>query len=131
MKKLVVFIMVLILIFSVCACNKAQLPANDNQQSSSDENQQSSNDNIFSDVKYKLTVIDYWGYLIKPLNEYYKEGEEVEVTLAFLSGPSIGIELNGEYIGEIRTRGMTVFILLSPLQCLQRIVFFILLKTEI
>ena len=100
MKKLVALIMVLILIFSVCACNKAQLPANDNQQSSSDENQQSSNDNIFSDVKYKLTVIDYWGYLIKPLNEYYKEGEEVEVTLAFLSGPSIGIELNGEYIGE-------------------------------
>ena len=50
-------------------------------------------------TKYKLSVIDYWGYLVKPLGEYYEAGEEVEVTLAFLSGPSVGIELNGEYIG--------------------------------
>ena len=83
MKKLVAFILVLILIFSMCACNNTHLPDDDP-----------------TDAKYKLTVIDYWGYLVKPLDEYYKAGEKVEVTLAFLSGPSVGIELNGEYIGE-------------------------------
>ena len=84
MKKIFALIFVLILIFSLCSCN----------------NQQAPNDDDPADTKYKLTVIDYWGYLIKPLNEYYKAGEEVEATLAFLSGPSVGIELNGEYIGE-------------------------------
>ena len=100
MKKLVAFIMVLILIFSMCACNNTQVSNNDNKQSQSEDNQQTPNDDNPADTKYKLTVIDYWGYLVKPLNEYYKAGEEVEVTLAFLSGPSVGIELNGEYIGE-------------------------------
>lgn len=76
MNKLVAFVLVLILIFSLCACDN---PAN---------------------KEYKLTVIDYWGYLVKPLDEYYQAGEEVEVTLAFLSGPSVGIELNGEYMGQ-------------------------------
>ena len=52
-----------------------------------------------SDTAYKLTVCDYWGYLVNSLDEYYEAGEEVEVTLEFLSGPSVGIELNGEYIG--------------------------------
>ncbi|MBQ1262081.1 MAG: hypothetical protein IIY01_04045, partial [Clostridia bacterium] len=51
------------------------------------------------DTAYKLTVCDYWGYLVNSLDEYYEAGEEVEVTLEFLSGPSVGIELNGEYIG--------------------------------
>ena len=50
--------------------------------------------------KYKLTVIDDFGYLVKPLDKYYKSGEDVEVHLAFLSGPSVGININGEYIGE-------------------------------
>ena len=50
--------------------------------------------------EYKLTVIDDFGYLVKPLDKYYKAGEEVEVHLAFLSGPSVGININGEYIGE-------------------------------
>ena len=50
--------------------------------------------------EYKLTVIDDFGYLVKPLDQYYKAGEEVEVHLAFLSGPSVGININGEYIGE-------------------------------
>ena len=49
---------------------------------------------------YKLTVIDDFGYLVKPLDKYYKAGEEVEVHLAFLSGPAVGININGEYIGE-------------------------------
>ena len=116
MKKLVTLILVLILIFSICACNNEQLPNDDNKQSQSENDQQTPNEddqqtpneddqqtpNVEEPVvtKYKLSVIDYWGYLVKPLGEYYEAGEEVEVTLAFLSGPSVGIELNGEYIGE-------------------------------
>ncbi len=80
MKKIIALVLVMILIVSMCACNNAQSP----------------ND----DTKYKLTIIDYWGYLVKPLNEYYEAGEKVEVTLEFLSGPAVGIELNGEYIGK-------------------------------
>lgn len=107
MKKALTLLLVLVLIFSVCACNPAQLPNNDNRQdqtegdqpSQTEDDQQTTTDNLV-DAMYKLTVVDHWGYLIKPLDEYYKAGEEVEVTLAFLSGPSVGIELNGEYIGE-------------------------------
>ena len=99
MKNSVAFIMVLILILSMCSCNNTQLPNNDNQQIQGTDSQQQQNNDIPTNTKYKLTVIDYWGYLIKPLDEYYKAGEEVEVTLAFLSGPAVGIELNGEYIG--------------------------------
>ena len=50
--------------------------------------------------EYKLTVIDDFGYLVKPLKNYYKAGEEVEVKLVFTSGPSVGININGEYIGQ-------------------------------
>ena len=50
--------------------------------------------------EYKLTVVDDFGYLVKSLDKYYKAGEEVEVHLAFLSGPRVGININGEYIGE-------------------------------
>ena len=67
MKKLVAFIMVLILIFSMCACNNTQLPDDDTKQSQSETNQQIPNDDDPTDTKYKLTVIDYWGYLVKPL----------------------------------------------------------------
>ena len=100
MKKIFALVLFLTLIFSMCACNNTQLPDDDTKQSQSETNQQIPNDDDPTDTKYKLTVIDYWGYLVKPLDEYYKAGEEVEVTLAFLSGPSVGIELNGEYIGE-------------------------------
>lgn len=100
MKKLFALILVLILIVSICACNNAQFTDDENKQSQIEDNHQTPNDDDPANTKYKLTVIDYWGYLIKPLDEYYKAGEEVEVTLAFLSGPSVGIELNGEYIGE-------------------------------
>ena len=100
MKKIFALFFVSILIFSLCACDNSQLPNNDNQQIQGTDNQQPQNNDTPSNTKYKLTVIDYWGYLVKPLNEYYEAGEEVEVTLAFLSGPSVGIELNGEYIGE-------------------------------
>ena len=107
MKKALTLLLVLVLIFSVCACNPAQLPNDDNRQdqtegdqpSQTEDDQQTTTDNLV-DAMYKLTVVDHWGYLIKPLDEYYKAGEEVEVTLAFLSGPSVGIELNGKYIGE-------------------------------
>lgn len=50
--------------------------------------------------KYKLEVIDDFGYLLKPLDKYYEAGEEIDVHLKFLSGPSVGINLNGEYFGE-------------------------------
>ena len=100
MKKMISLFCVLVLILSVCACNNTQLPNEDNKQSPSENNQQTPNGDDPTDTKYKLTVIDYWGYLVKPLDEYYEAGEEVEVTLAFLSGPSVGIELNGEYICE-------------------------------
>ncbi len=70
-----------------------ELPPRDSQQVPSNENPDKS--------EYKLTVFDYWGYLVQPLYEYYKAGEKVEVHLAFLSGPSVGIDLNGEYIGEM------------------------------
>lgn len=50
--------------------------------------------------KYKLTVIDEWGLLIEPLNNEYEAGEIVEVKLGFRSGPSVGIDINGKYIGE-------------------------------
>lgn len=50
--------------------------------------------------EYKLTVIDDFGYLIEPLENYYKAGEKVEAHLALLSGPMVGININGEYIAE-------------------------------
>ncbi|MBR3680519.1 MAG: hypothetical protein IKL79_00765 [Clostridia bacterium] len=98
MKKLFALILALILICSMCACSNTQFP-DDDKQSQIEDNQQTPNDDDPADTKYKLTVVDFWGYLVKPLDEYYEAGEEVEVTLAFLSGPSVGIELNGEYIG--------------------------------
>ncbi|MBR3879645.1 MAG: hypothetical protein IKJ24_05960 [Clostridia bacterium] len=100
MKKMIALFWAFILIFSLCACKNGQLPSEDDLQTQSEDSRQTPNDDDPADTKYKLTVIDYWGYLIKSLDEYYKAGEEVEVTLAFLSGPSVGIELNGEYIGE-------------------------------
>ena len=100
MKKVLAIVIVMILIVTMCACNNAQLPNDDNKQSQNEDDQYTPNGDDPADAKYKLTVIDYWGYLRKPLDEYYKAGEDVEVTLAFLSGPSVGIELNGEYIGE-------------------------------
>ena len=100
MKKAFNLVLTLIFIFSLCACDNSQLPNNDNPQIQGTDNQQVQNNDAPSNTKYKLTVIDYWGYLRKPLEEYYEAGEEVDVTLAFLSGPSVGIELNGEYIGE-------------------------------
>ena len=46
MKKLVAFIMVLILIFSMYACDNTQVPNNDNKQPQSEDNQQTINEEI-------------------------------------------------------------------------------------
>ena len=53
----------------------------------------------------KLTVVDNFNLLRKPLNSYYIPGEEVEVILQFLSGPRVGIVLNGN---KIETTGELV-----------------------
>ena len=100
MKKAFGMLLVLVLVLTMCACNAAQLLGDTTQQIQDEDPQQTTSD-APADGRYKLTVVDYWGYLIEPLDEYYKAGEEVEVTLAFLSGPSVGIELNGKYIGEV------------------------------
>ena len=76
MKKWFALVTVLILIVSLCACDDT------------------------TDTEYKLTVIDYWGYLAEPLDEYYKAGEEIEVHIISLSGPLGGVNLNGEDITE-------------------------------
>ena len=46
----------------------------------------------------KLTVVDNFNLLRKPLEYYYLPGEEVEVILPFLSGPRVGVVLNGNKI---------------------------------
>lgn len=53
----------------------------------------------------KLTVVDNFNLLRKPLEYYYLPGEEVEVILQFLSGPKVGVVLNGN---EIATTGELV-----------------------
>ena len=45
--------------------------------------------------KYKLTLIDNFGLHNGTLEEYYEAGEEVRVYVKFLSGPLVGINLNG------------------------------------
>lgn len=86
MKKILVSI--LLFVFGVCLVGCVDTP---NGPGSEDP---------YLNGKYKLTVIDDFGYLVEPLDNYYKDGEEVEVHLAFLSGPSVGININGDYIGE-------------------------------
>ena len=56
MKKLVAFIMVLILIFSMCACNNTQLPDDDNKQTQSENNQQTQNNNL----SQPITNLEFW-----------------------------------------------------------------------
>ena len=56
MKKLVAFIMVLILIFSMCACNNTQLPDDDNKQTQSENNQQTQNNNL----SHPITNLEFW-----------------------------------------------------------------------
>ena len=85
MKKILVNI--LLFVFGVCLVGCVDTP---NGPGSEDP---------YLNGKYKLTVIDDFGYLVEPLDNYYKAGEEVEVHLAFLSGPSVGININGDYIG--------------------------------
>lgn len=86
MKKILVSMF--LLVFGLCLAGCVDTPNGPGTQ-----------DPFLNDA-HKLTVIDDFGYLVKPLDKYYKAGEEVEVHLAFLSGPSVGININGEYIGE-------------------------------
>ena len=86
MKKILVSLF--LLVFGLCLVGCVDTPNGPGTQ-----------DPFLNDA-HKLTVIDDFGYLVKPLDKYYKAGEEVEVHLAFLSGPSVGININGEYIGE-------------------------------
>lgn len=52
-----------------------------------------------------LTVVDNFNLLRKPLESYYMPGEEVEVIIQFLSGPRVGVILNGN---KIETTGELV-----------------------
>ena len=96
MKKVLALLLVLILAISLCACNINRMP-DDNKQEPDNDNLQTPDGDDPVNAKYKLTVIDYWGYLAKPLEEYYEAGDTVMV---FLAGPEVGIEINGEYIEE-------------------------------
>ena len=53
----------------------------------------------------ELTVVDNFNLLREPLKSHYIPGEEVEVILQFLSGPRVGIVLNGN---KIETTGELV-----------------------
>lgn len=52
--------------------------------------------NINNGNMYKLEVVDNWNLLRHPLEKEYEAGSIVEVHLAFRSGPSVGIKINGE-----------------------------------
>lgn len=73
MKKLIAFILVLTFAFLLVGCFA-------NQEGKR---------------KYKLTLIDNFGLHNGTLEEYYYEGDEVKVYVKFLSGPLVGINLNG------------------------------------
>ena len=96
MKKLLALLLALILAVSLCACN-INRTLDDNKQALDNDNLQTPDGDDPVNAKYKLTVIDYWGYLARPLEEYYEAGDTVMV---FLAGPEVGIEINGEYIEE-------------------------------
>ncbi len=76
MKKFLTFLVLFISVLMCFGCNETET----------------------ADNKFKLTVIDDFGYLYKPLNESYEAGEEVDVQIIFLSGGHGGINLNGEHI---------------------------------
>ena len=73
MKKLLIFIMLFIFVCAFGGCNQTEV----------------------DDNKYKLEVVDNWNLLVHPLEEKYEAGSTVEVHLAFRSGPSVGIKING------------------------------------
>ena len=53
--------------------------------------------------KYKLTVIDNFGYLAYELEGYYEAGEEIRATIIFLSGPTGGVCIDGEPVTDQET----------------------------
>ena len=47
---------------------------------------------------YKVNVIDNFDLLIVPLKEYYNAGETVQVITKFLSGPSVDVTVDGQFL---------------------------------
>ena len=76
MKKLLTLIMLFICALGLFGCNQTEL----------------------EDNKYKLEVVDNWNLLVHPLEKEYEAGSTIEVHLAFRSGPSVGIKINGEIL---------------------------------
>ena len=106
MKKLFALILVLMLIFVLCACNDSQLPNDDNQQSQSENNQQTPIDNDSVDTIVDLTKSgeimtddalecffsdDRYSYYFPSIMSryiivYYKDGTEQNVKDALAEG---------------------------------------------
>lgn len=82
MKKLIAFVLVLTIAFSMVGCFEFM------DKTTTTEKQ-----------KYKLTLIDNFGLLNGEVEDYYFAGEEVRIYVKILSGPEAGIELNGVYHG--------------------------------
>ena len=56
MKKLFTLVLVMIVIVSICACNNAQLPNDDNKQTQSEDTQQTQN----NDLSKPITKLEFW-----------------------------------------------------------------------
>ena len=76
MKKMITLLVLFISTLSLVGCNQTEL----------------------EDNKYKLEVVDNWNLLVHPLEKEYEAGSTIEVHLAFRSGPSVGIKINGEIL---------------------------------
>ena len=76
MRKMITLLVLFICALSLFGCNQTEL----------------------EDNKYKLEVVDNWNLLVHPLEKEYEAGSTIEVHLAFRSGPSVGIKINGEIL---------------------------------
>ena len=56
MRKLFILVLIIILIFSMCACNNTQLPDDGNKQTQSENNQQTQNNNL----SQPITNLEFW-----------------------------------------------------------------------
>ena len=52
----------------------------------------------YSEEIYRVNVIDNFGLLIIPLKQYYAPSETVQVITKFLSGPSIDVKVDGQFL---------------------------------
>ena len=76
MRKMITLLVLFICALGLFGCNQTEL----------------------EDNKYKLEVVDNWNLLVHPLEKEYEAGSTIEVHLAFRSGPSVGIKINGEIL---------------------------------